>query len=84
MKIASFEPAHYKALATSERISHGENLNISSQKRIKKLGGVKAQLTPEYKGNHSDREVNATGITHLGHLWQHPVVTRNLSIRETD
>ena len=58
MKIASFEPVHYKALATSERINLGENLNISRQKRIKKLGGAKAQSMPEYKGNHSDREVN--------------------------
>ena len=30
IKVAFFEPAHYKALATSERINHGENLNISS------------------------------------------------------
>ena len=36
IKIAFFEPAHYKALTTSERIHHGENFNISSQKRVKK------------------------------------------------
>ena len=54
-KIAFFETAHYKALASSERINHGENLNISSQKRVKKQGGgvgAKAQSTPEYKGDH--------------------------------
>ena len=61
IKIAFFEPVHYKALATSERINHGENLNISSQKRVKKQGGAKAQSTPEYKGDHSDRLVNDSG-----------------------